>query len=86
MSSLTRMEMNQRRQTKKKYVIVIEQGPGPGAGNLLFMTNDDGVPLRFETFDDARNTARGAMWEHAWVWWIVEFGRYGTVTYGGSMP
>ncbi|MGH9463916.1 MAG: hypothetical protein ACRD1X_22160 [Vicinamibacteria bacterium] len=37
------------------------------------MANDEanGVPARYESKAAARRAANGAVWEHAWAWWIV---------------
>jgi hypothetical protein len=66
----------------KPFVIVIEQGR---SGVPIFMVDGedgDDRPMRFATPEEARRVARGATWENAWVWWIVELATDGVVKLG----
>lgn len=63
----------------KPWVVIIERGE---SGIPMFMTDESGEPLRFATGREAREAVRGAMWEHAWVWWLVPLGENGVVRYG----
>lgn len=61
------------------FVVVIERGEEHVP---IFMTDEDENALRFRTRQAARAAAVGAMWEHAWVWWIVDLREIGSVMFG----
>lgn len=64
------------------FAVVIEQ---PG-GLLMFMQEGEGPdperPCRFETREAAFAAVKGAMWEYAWPWWVVELVCRGRSVYG----
>jgi len=65
--------------TSAHYVVVIVN---PRTEEPMFMNDEGGVPMRFETRIEARIAARGALWEDAWEWWIVHLHDEGDVVLG----
>lgn len=65
---------------KGKFVIVIERGDRYRTPMLMTDENDNAV--RFNTRQEARAAAHGAMWERTWVWWIVELDIGGKTVFG----
>ncbi len=71
---------------RPRFCVLLENGNhGP-----LFMTSGedekDETPALFHTAEAARDAARGAPWEHAWVWWIVNLEDGGRTRYGTDLP
>lgn len=64
---------------RDKFVVLIERGESAG---VIPMTDEDEETCRFSSRQAARDAAVGAMWEHAWVWWIVELEEDGDVYLG----
>ena len=66
--------------SRKRFVVIVESGSSEVPRLLAGDDSEDAI--RFATREDARAAAVGAMWEHAWVWWIVELTDGGDVVYG----
>jgi len=65
--------------TSAHFVVVIVN---PKMNEPMFLKDSVGIPMRFETRVEARLAARGAFWETAWEWWIVELRDDGDVVFG----
>jgi hypothetical protein len=63
------------------YIVLIENPQG----NVepMWDEDEDGnrITMRFATREEAAEATSGAMWEHAWTWWVVELTPTGNVTF-----
>lgn len=66
--------MGRKADLSKPFVVVIIQP----SGHPMFMVEEEfegddvGVACRFATEEEARAATKGAMWEHAWDWYVIK--------------
>ena len=66
-----------------RFIIVLDPNSRP-----QLMTDDDEMQTGcvFPTLEEAVNATKGAMWETAWVWWVVDLEEGGRVYLWGKEP